>query len=419
MQSEKPHFSLFQHLINLISIHSQSEVRRVRPFYWLLTITFLLMGGLAISNNPQLHSPSRYIPFAGLLLLHIMAHWSAPAFFSKTSRVVIFLVIQAVLVFAISTIGKNLGLTFGLYMAMIGVSIGLLQVSALPSILPLISVLFFLISSVVNFMLLTGASSLASWLPTALPATLFVMVYVFIFQRESKARANAQALLNELEVAHKQLAEYALQIEDLTLGAERQRMARELHDTLAQGLAGLILQLEAADSHLSTARPEKAHAIIQQAMLRARSTLTEARQAIDDLRSDQSVPGALQDLIATEADRLTASTGIECKFDLSLPESLPAGVVKNIDRTIIEALSNIARHAHASKAWVHSCMVGDQIEVEIGDNGVGFTRSTEAGPGGHYGLLGMEERARLAGGKLEVKSTPSEGTVIRLYLPLN
>ena len=79
-------------------------------------------------------------------------------------------------------------------------------------------------------------------------------------------------LLAELETANRQLTEYAARVEDLTIAAERQRMARELHDTLSQGLAGLILQLEAADAHLAANRPERARGILEQSMEKARGT---------------------------------------------------------------------------------------------------------------------------------------------------
>ena len=106
-----------------------------------------------------------------------------------------------------------------------------------------------------------------------------------MYSRQADARVKAQELLAELEAANRRLTESADQIEDLTLANERQRMARELHDTLAQGLAGLILQLEAADSHLASGHPDRAQAIVQQAMTRARETLAESRRAIDGLRA--------------------------------------------------------------------------------------------------------------------------------------
>ena len=113
---------------------------------------------------------------------------------------------------------------------------------------------------------------------------IFVVIYVTLYVRQMEAREKAQALAVELETANRQLTDYAARVEDLTIANERQRMARELHDTLSQGLAGLILQLEAAQAHLGQDHPAKAREIITDAMGQARRTLSEARRAIDDLR---------------------------------------------------------------------------------------------------------------------------------------
>ena len=106
------------------------------------------------------------------------------------------------------------------------------------------------------------------------------------FNRESSAREEAEALAAQLEAANAELAASSAQLKELTLVAERQRMARELHDTLAQGVAGLVLQLEAVKAHLGSERPERAAQIVDQSLTRARSTLADSRSAIDDLRAD-------------------------------------------------------------------------------------------------------------------------------------
>jgi NarL family two-component system sensor histidine kinase YdfH len=93
-------------------------------------------------------------------------------------------------------------------------------------------------------------------------------------------------------------------------------MARELHDTLAQGLAGLILQLEAATSHLADHNTARTAAILEQAMMRARQTLAEARQAIDDLRSERPASGDLAAAMHHEARRFTDATGIPCTLEV-------------------------------------------------------------------------------------------------------
>src|SRR5207302_722875 len=127
----------------------------------------------------------------------------------------------------------------------------------------------------------------------------FVIACVLLSIQQGRAHQQDQTFLRELESAHaelktaheqlasahRQLEEYAVEVEDLTLIAERQRLARELHDTLAQGLVGLTMQLETADALLTEEHPRQAQEIVQQAMHRARATLATARGAIDDLRS--------------------------------------------------------------------------------------------------------------------------------------
>jgi NarL family two-component system sensor histidine kinase YdfH len=204
----------------------------------------------------------------------------------------------------------------------------------------------------------------------------------------------------------------------LTLTTERQRMARELHDTLAQGLAGLILQLEAADSHINNQNHQKAQAIIQQAMSRARMALADARRAIRDLRENPSTPTDLNDAIQEEIERFQASTGIPCKANICQPPSLSPQLAENIIRAISEGLSNIARHAEASEANLSMRCDDTMIMIEIGDNGIGFDPQKAIGRSGHYGLVGLRERARLYGGSLTIDSQPSLGSTLKIQLPL-
>src|SRR5262249_33090189 len=117
--------------------------------------------------------------------------------------------------------------------------------------------------------------------------------------------ASYGALLTQAMAANRQLEEYAARVEDLTLSHERQRLARELHDTRAEGRAGLILQLEAGDSHLGHGSVARAQAIVSQAMTRARHTLADARRAIADLRAGDSALADLDLAIRAEVERFT------------------------------------------------------------------------------------------------------------------
>jgi NarL family two-component system sensor histidine kinase YdfH len=275
-----------------------------------------------------------------------------------------------------------------------------------------------LLLALITFGVAHGWSNVLGWLALIVPMALFAVVYITMFGLQARSRAEAQRLLHELETAHHQLAEYATQVENLTLTAERRRMARELHDTLAQGLAGLILQLEAADSHLSRANPAKAQQIIQQAMARARATLDGARQAIANLRAGPHSPSELEEAVRAEAGRFSDATGIPCDVDMCLPTNLPTPVAENALRAVSEGLANAAQHAKPSQVWLSLHTAGNAVEIRLRDDGVGFDPTEVAARGGHYGLIGLRERARLSGGALEVQSAPGEGTTLAMRLPL-
>ncbi len=256
---------------------------------------------------------------------------------------------------------------------------------------------------------------MAWWALAIIPMAVFVVIYVVLYSRQSAARDKAQRLALELEAANRRLTEDADRIEDLTLAAERQRMARELHDTLAQGLAGLVLQLEAADLHLAGGRPDRAQTIVQQAMTRARAALAESRRAIDGLRTQ--LPEDLEETIPAEVEHFISTTGLPCTLDLSLPESLPEAVRDFIFRSVAEGLANIARHAQARHARVSIRSGGDALEIAIADDGVGFDPARDLERMGHYGLTGLRERARQAGGSLEIESGAGQGTILKIRIP--
>ncbi|NTW97825.1 MAG: hypothetical protein HGB28_04670, partial [Oscillochloris sp.] len=177
-----------------------------------------------------------------------------------------------------------------------------------------------------------------------------VVLLMVLFNQQLSARERALDLAESLESANAQLAAYAGTIEALTLQAERQRMARELHDTLAQGVAGLVLQLEAVKAHLGAGRSERASAIVDQALARARSTLAESRAVIDDLRSG---PTSLAEAIHAASERFSQATGIPCHIDLALAEDqVSHEVVGHTLHILSEALTNVARHAQASQVAI-------------------------------------------------------------------
>jgi NarL family two-component system sensor histidine kinase YdfH len=246
-------------------------------------------------------------------------------------------------------------------------------------------------------------------------SALFVVFYVEMFQQQASLRARAEAALSDLDAAHRELEGYAARVQELTLASERQRMARELHDTLAQGLAGLILQMEALRSPLESGDRGKARAILDRAREHARAALAEARQAIGDLRATGSAP--LADGIRAEVTRFEQATGIRCELEVAQALPLSDDDASHALRCVSEGLTNCTRHARASSARVSATRRGPRVVVEIEDDGVGFDPAAAATRADRYGLLGLRERARLAGGALAVESAPGAGTRIRLELP--
>jgi len=201
----------------------------------------------------------------------------------------------------------------------------------------------------------------------------------------------------------------------LTLEAERQRMARELHDTLAQGLAGLVLQLEALEASLERDNTDQATQIAGQAKERARTTLADARRAIDDLRATgRTTPEA----VSREVERFTLATGIPCELEMPSALNVSERDGEHVVRCVSEGLANVTRHAQSTEVWVTILEENGRLSIEIRDNGKGF--DTEGSiPSGHYGLLGLRERARLANGELAIESKLGEGTTLSMWLPIS
>jgi NarL family two-component system sensor histidine kinase YdfH len=306
------------------------------------------------------------------------------------------------------------GLFMGLYLALIGQMAGTLWPN-LRAIALVVS--FYLLLLVLNIVGIWSAQVLLQLLPIIGIMLVFVLVYVTLFVRQVQAREQTQKLLHKLELAHGQLQEYAGQVEALTLNQERQRMARELHDTLAQGLAGLILQLEAADSHLEGGNQARAHEVIQQAMGRARTTLHEARLAIQALRSPALEHDNLIDALGREVEQFAATTGLRTTFEVNAdPLGVSPEMAQDTLRIVQESLSNVARHAQASHVLIRLEERDGKLQVVVQDDGIGFDLVAALEQPGCFGLAGMRERAEQFGGELEVDSAPGRGTRVVLSI---
>jgi signal transduction histidine kinase len=239
-------------------------------------------------------------------------------------------------------------------------------------------------------------------------------------QREQRS-ALAQAYRQQAH-ANEQLQQYATTLEELSISRERNRLARELHDTLAHSLSALTVQLEAVAALWSTS-PDRARRLLDQASETARTGLAEARRALQALRAsplqDLGLILALRELAEAAAKRSGA------ELVLSLPDRLDScpspTVEQGIYRIAQETLENVIRHAGAATIRVSLEQTGSRMTLSIEDNGQGVdleALETSAVNGNdRFGIRGMRERATLIGGQLEITSRAGQGTCVRLTAP--
>lgn len=204
---------------------------------------------------------------------------------------------------------------------------------------------------------------------------------------------------------------------------ERQRLAREIHDTLAQGFTSIVMNLEAAEGALSEEVPEEGRTRwhLDQARFTARDSLTEARRLVWALRPEYLDNASLPEALAQLAARWADSSGVEASTNVTgTPRPLPAEAEITLVRVAQEALANVLKHAGASRAVMTLSYMSDLVALDVIDNGVGFdpgSGHTDT-PEGGFGLKAMGERIGQLGGSLIVESAPGEGTTLVAELPL-
>ncbi len=217
-----------------------------------------------------------------------------------------------------------------------------------------------------------------------------------------------------LSVANARLREQASAVEDLATARERNRLARDLHDTLAHSLAGLVVQLEAIEMLVKT-EPELAFTEVAKARQLAHTGLQEARQAIRDLRANPIEDFGLARALEREALDFGERTGVQLDLCVTDPQpSLPNDTAAQLLWMAQEAFHNIERHADAQCVSVALLQMNDQLSLRIADDGRGFAVG-QVGEN-RFGLTGMRERAEMLKGQLCVNSTIGLGTQVEFIM---
>jgi len=218
-------------------------------------------------------------------------------------------------------------------------------------------------------------------------------------------------LIAQLETTRAELAEVSRQAGAM---AERQRLAGEIHDTLAQGFSSILMLIQAAEAQLELS-PPTARRQLGLAAQTARENLAEARALVGGLASAQLHAGTLEDALSRITERARAELGLQASFTTDgTSRRLPAATEVVLLRTGQEALANVRKHAAASNVAVRLCYASDHVRLEVTDDGAGFDPAVI---NGGYGLRGMRARVGEAGGTLAVRSAPAEGTSVQVEVP--
>jgi signal transduction histidine kinase len=243
----------------------------------------------------------------------------------------------------------------------------------------------------------------------------FMAAFAGALARADTARREGQALLDELQQAHEQLQEYALRAEELAVVEERNRLAREMHDTLGHRLTVASVQLEAAQ-RLCPTDAERAAGLVGTVREQIRGALGELRATVATLRTPVEADLHLRSSLRRLIDHFEAATGLT--VHRVLPDelvSLPDSHRVALYRAAQEALTNVQKHAGASQVWLVLSSDGSAVTLLVGDDGRGISRT---GDGGGFGLSGLRERATQLDGELHLEPRPGGGTQLSFRLPL-
>jgi signal transduction histidine kinase len=243
---------------------------------------------------------------------------------------------------------------------------------------------------------------------------IFLALWIGAIIGESDQR---RQLIHELQKTQSKLATAERQSGILS---ERQRLAREIHDTLAQGFTSIVMHLEATEQALTSDTLETARHHLDQARRTARESLAQARQVVADLRPDilaqTSLPQALDRVVARWQEQTRTAATFAATGDV-LPLHPDTDVT--LLRITQEALANVNKHARAQQVTVTLSYMGDVVMLDVIDDGVGMAMGTPTNhPASGFGLVGMRERLAQLGGSLDIESSRGQGTTVAVSIPV-
>lgn len=389
------------------------------PFRFLLYLEWILLGVAIFTTSlplPQRGYRPSSMPELTILSLIIFGLMGLRLPTANTPVKVVYTVLQIILV-AITTFfwGKAARLFPVIYLVLVTRSCLIFQ---LPGrlIVTSISFILFLLTLRVRFynapMIPSGFGDKFRVFGLNL-ATLFGLTLVFILLLMNAVLSERQSR-DKLSAANAKLREYALQIENQATLEERNRIAREIHDSLGHSLTALNLQLETAVK-LWQSNPQKAHEFLTRAKELGSKSLQDVRHSVSTMRSHSWEGQSLQQAIIKLIEDCQHSTGIHINYQLNLDRNIPTEVSSTIYRIIQEAITNICKYANASNIDLYATTQPTHLQLNINDNGIGFDPNQQTNG---YGLQSMRDRTTALNGDFEITTAPGEGCQINVSIPL-
>lgn len=273
-----------------------------------------------------------------------------------------------------------------------------------------------------------------AWPPVALVVALVAGTFVRIAELEEGRTQRQRQSLDELHAANAQLeealqdnaalhAQLLVQAREAGVQDERERMAREIHDTLAQGLAGILAQLQAAEQTLPEEAPERRQ--VSTAIALAREGLSEARRTVHAVEPQVLAEARLPEVIQEAVARWSETHGVTAVLTTTgYARPLHTEVEVTLLRAAQEALANVAKHARARRVVLTLTYMEDEVTLDVLDDGIGFELAavralvtSGTAPDGGFGLAAMRQRVQRLSGRLAVESEPGGGTAISATVP--
>jgi signal transduction histidine kinase len=242
---------------------------------------------------------------------------------------------------------------------------------------------------------------------------LFMASYTFLLRKAEISDRESRDLLTELKVAYSKLQIFASQAKELAVVEERNRLARELHDSVTQTIFSMTLTADSAKILLEK-DPGKVTNLLDRMQTLAKGALSEMRTLIAQLRPKTAIDGGLIEALRQHMQERKELGGLDVTFEPEAVEGieLPEKVAENLFRIVQEALNNVRKHAQANSATVILKIKSESVLIQVEDSGIGFDPSQVPPNESHLGLIGMRERIKAIDATFKIDSKPGSGTKI-------